>query len=101
MFASELPDGEIYNAPKRNFGPRVGCRVDKHQRGSIPGHQPVDSGGIRNLLRHFAAHEFRELSQNPIGPTAGYTITPSAPIPFDEGRANISVPVLPSRHSIS
>ncbi len=83
--ASQLPGGKIYAAPARNFGPRVGLSwVPPVQL--IRGRQTVIRAGYGIYFDTIPLNNFEEgLAQNPIGPSAGYTITPSAPIPFDVG----------------
>ena len=51
----------------------------------IPGRQTVVRAGYGIYYDTAPLTNFVRLSQNPIGPTAGFTITPSAPIPFDVG----------------
>jgi len=85
VMASQLPGGKLYNAPKRNFGPRIALAwVPPVQL--IPGRQTVIRAGYGIYYDTIPLNNFQEgLAQNPIGPTAGFTITPSAPIPFDVG----------------
>jgi len=82
--ASQLPDGEIYDAPKRNFGPRVGLAWQA-PASLIPGNQLVVRAGYGIYFDTSPLNNFVGLSQNPIGSTGGFTINPTAPIPFDEG----------------
>jgi len=87
VLASELPGGQLYNAPKRNFAPRIGVTWTPPVA-LIPGRQTVIRAGYGIYYDTAPLTNFVKLSQNPIGPTAGYTITPSAPIPFD-----VAVPI--------
>jgi hypothetical protein len=83
--ASQLPGGHIYNAPKGNLGPRVSLAW-KSPVELIPGRQTVFRTGFGIYYDTIPLNNFEEgLAQNPIGPTAGYTIVPSAPIPFGVG----------------
>ena len=82
--ASQLPDGEIYDAPKRNFGPRVGLAWQA-PASLIPGNQLVVRAGYGIYFDTSPLNNFVGLSQNPIGSTGGFMINPTAPIPFDEG----------------
>jgi hypothetical protein len=85
VMASQLPGGKIYDAPKRNFGPRIALAwVPPVQL--IPGRQTVIRAGYGIYYDTIPLNNFQEgLAQNPVGPTAGFTITPAAPIPFDVG----------------
>ena len=83
--ARQLPGGKIYDAPKRNFGPRIALAWVPPVR-LIPGRQTVIRAGYGIYYDTIPLNNFQEgLAQNPIGPTAGFTITPAAPIPFDVG----------------
>ena len=83
--ASQLPGGSIYVAPKRNFAPRVALAWAPPLE-LIPGRQTVIRAGYGIYYDTIPLTNFEEgIAQNPIGPTAGFTITPSAPIPFDVG----------------
>ena len=84
VFASHLPGNKIYDAPKKNFGPRIGLAW-KPPVSLIPGQQTVVRAGYGIYYDTAPLNNFQGLSQNPIGTTAGFTITPSAPIPFDVG----------------
>ena len=83
--ASQLPGGKIYNAPKGDLGPRVSLAwAPKFE--IIPGRQTVFRTGFGIYYDTIPLNNFEEgLAQNPIGPTAGYTIVPSVPIPFGVG----------------
>jgi hypothetical protein len=82
--ASQLPGGEIYDAPKRNFGPRVGLAWQT-PFSFVPGHQLVLRAGYGIYYDTSPLNNFVGLSQNPVGSTGGFTINPTAPIPFDVG----------------
>ena len=82
---SQLPGGKIYNAPKGDFGPRVALSWVP-PFAFIPGRQTVFRTGFGIYYDTIPLNNFEEgLAQNPIGPTAGYTIVPSTPIPFGVG----------------
>lgn len=82
---SQLPGGEIYNAPKGDLGPRVALAWAP-KSDLIPGHQTVVRAGFGIYYDTIPLNNFEEgLAQNPIGPTAGYTIVPAPPIPFGVG----------------
>ena len=77
--------GEIYNAPKRDFGPRVSLAWAPPFT-LIPGRQTIFRAGFGIYYDTIPLNNFQEgLAQNPIGPTAGFTIMPTAPIPFGVG----------------
>jgi hypothetical protein len=83
--ASQLPGGEIYDAPKHDFGPRVSFAYNPPFT-VIPGRQTIFRAGFGIYYDTIPLNNFQEgLAQNPIGPTAGFTIVPSAPIPFGVG----------------
>jgi hypothetical protein len=83
--AGQLPGGKIYHAPKRNFGPRIALSWAPRVQ-LIPGRQTVIRAGYGIYYDTIPLNNFEEgIAQNPIGPTAGFTITPAAPIPFDVG----------------
>jgi len=75
----------LYNAPKGDFGPRVSLAWAP-PIAVIPGRQTVFRAGFGIYYDTIPLNNFEEgLAQNPIGPTAGFTIVPSAPIPFGVG----------------
>ena len=83
--ASQLPGGHLYNSPKGNLGPRISLAyTPKFQL--IPGRQTIFRGGFGIYYDTIPLTNFEEgLAQNPVGPTGGFVIVPSAPIPFDVG----------------
>jgi len=83
-FASQFPGHNIYDAPKRNFGPRLGLAW-KAPVSLVPGRQLVVRAGYGIYYDTSPLNNFVGLSQNPIGPTAGFTINPVPPIPFGVG----------------
>lgn len=75
----------LYNAPKGDFGPRVSLAWAPSTT-LTPGRQTVFRAGFGIYYDTIPLNNFEEgLAQNPIGPTAGFTIVPSAPIPFGVG----------------
>ncbi len=77
----------LYNAPKGNFGPRVSLAWAP-TRSLLPGRQTVFRAGFGIYYDTIPLTNFEEgLAQNPVGPTAGFTIVPNTPIPFDVGVA--------------
>jgi Carboxypeptidase regulatory-like domain/TonB dependent receptor/TonB-dependent Receptor Plug Domain len=84
VFASQLSGHSIYDPPKRNFGPRVGLTWAL-PKSPLPGKQLVVRTGYGIYYDTSPLNNFVGLSQNPIGPTGGFTITPAPPIPFDVG----------------
>jgi TonB dependent receptor len=83
--AAQLPGGTIYNAPKHDFGPRVSFAYNPPFT-LIPGRQTIFRAGFGIYYDTIPLNNFQEgLAQNPIGPTAGFTIVPSVPIPFGVG----------------
>jgi hypothetical protein len=85
---SQLPGGRIYSAPPRNFGPRVAASYVP-PISVLPGRQTIVRAGYGIYYDTLPLTNFEEgLSQNPIGPTAGFTIIPVAPIPF-----GVNVPI--------
>ena len=83
---SQLPGGHIYDAPKRNFAPRIGLAWVPPVA-LIPGRQTVIRAGYGIYYDTAPLTNFVRLSQNPVGSTGGFTVVPSAPIPFDVGVA--------------
>lgn len=75
----------IYDAPKGDFGPRVGFAYTPPFE-ILPGRQTIIRAGFGIYYDTMPLTIFEEgLAQNPIGPTAGFTIVPTAPIPFGVG----------------
>jgi hypothetical protein len=82
---SQLPDGHLYGAPKKNFGPRIAVSWVP-EVSLVPGHQMILRAGYGIYYDTFPLNNFEEgVAQNPVGPTAGFTITPTPPIPFAVG----------------
>jgi hypothetical protein len=80
-----IQTSHLYNAPKGDFGPRVSLAWAP-TTGFIPGRQTVFRAGFGIYYDTIPLNNFEEgLAQNPVGPTAGFTIVPSTPIPFDVG----------------
>ncbi|HYL13897.1 MAG TPA: TonB-dependent receptor [Terriglobales bacterium] len=80
-----IQTSHLYNAPKGDFGPRVSLAWSPSTT-LIPGRQTVFRAGFGIYYDTIPLTNFEEgLAQNPIGPTAGFTIVPNAPIPFDVG----------------
>ncbi len=80
-----IQTSHLYNAPKANFGPRASLAWAPTWS-LIPGHQTVFRAGFGIYYDTIPLNNFEEgLAQNPVGPTAGFTIVPNAPIPFDVG----------------
>ena len=74
--ANQLPGGQIYDSPKRNFGPRMAFSWAPPVQ-LIPGRQTVVRAGYGIYYDTIPLNNFEEgLAQNPIGPTAGFTISP-------------------------
>ena len=83
--ASQLPGGKLYDAPKNNWGPRISLAWAPPIT-IIPGRQTIFRGGFGIYYDTIPLTNYEEgLAQNPVGPTAGFAIVPSAPIPFDVG----------------
>jgi hypothetical protein len=83
--ASKLPGGHIYDAPKGDLGPRASIAWAP-PISILPGRQTVIRAGFGIYYDTIPLNNFQEgLAQNPVGPTAGYTIVPSSPIPFGVG----------------
>jgi hypothetical protein len=75
----------LYNAPKGDFGPRVSLAWAP-PIAVLPGRQTVFRAGFGIYYDTIPLNNFEEgLAQNPIGPTAGFTIVPNAPILFGVG----------------
>lgn len=80
-----IQTSHLYDAPKGDFGPRLSLAWAP-TRSLIPGRQTVFRAGFGIYYDTIPLNNFEEgLAQNPVGPTAGFTIVPSAPIPFDVG----------------
>jgi hypothetical protein len=80
-----IQTSHLYNAPKGDFGPRVSLAWAPTTL-VIPGRQTVFRVGFGIYYDTIPLNNFEEgLAQNPIGPTAGFTIVPSTPIPFGVG----------------
>jgi carboxypeptidase family protein/TonB-dependent receptor-like protein len=86
VLASQLPGGHIYDAPGRNFGPRVGLSWVP-PISLIPGRQTVLRAGYGIYYDTAPLNNFVPLSNNPIGSGGGFTITPAGPVPFGVGVA--------------
>jgi hypothetical protein len=83
--ASQLPGGKLYDTPKGDLGPRVSLAWTPPIT-IIPGRQTVLRGGFGIYYDTIPLNNFEEgLATNPVGPTAGFVIVPSAPIPFGVG----------------
>jgi hypothetical protein len=83
--ASQLPGGQLYDAPKKNFGPRIALSWAPGVT-LVPGQQLVVRAGYGIYYDTIPLNNFEEgLAQNPIGPTAGFVIVPTPPIPFGVG----------------
>src|SRR5271166_3108942 len=87
--ASKLSGGHIYNAPKGDLGPRVSLAWAP-PISVTSGHQTVFRAGFGIYYDTIPLTNFEEgLAQNPIGPTAGFTVVPNplppAQIPFGVG----------------
>lgn len=82
--ASTLPGHAIYTAPKRNFGPRVGLAWAPSVS-FLPHRQTIVRAGYGTYFDTIPLNNYVGLSQNPVGTTGGYTITPTSPIPFGVG----------------
>jgi hypothetical protein len=89
--ASQLPGGHLYDSPKGNLGPRISIAYTP-KFALIPGRQTIFRGGFGIYYDTIPLTNFEEgLAQNPVGPTGGFIIVPSAPIPFD-----VNVPIFGS-----
>jgi len=81
----QLPGGHIYDAPKKNFGPRIAVSWAPGVS-LLPGHQMIWRAGYGIYYDTVPLNNFEEgVAQNPVGPTAGFTIVPTPPIPFGVG----------------
>jgi hypothetical protein len=82
---SQLPGGKLYDAPKKNFGPRIALSWAPRVT-MVPGRQFVVRAGYGIYYDTIPLNNFEEgLAQNPVGSTAGFTIVPTPPIPFGVG----------------
>ncbi|MGH9698536.1 MAG: TonB-dependent receptor domain-containing protein [Candidatus Acidiferrales bacterium] len=82
---AQLPGGRLYDPPKGNFGPRIAFAYTPPIT-VIPGRQTIIRAGYGIYYDTIPLNNFEEgLAQNPVGPTAGFTIVPTAPIPFGVG----------------
>jgi hypothetical protein len=82
---SQLPGGHLYDAPKKNFGPRIAVSWAPGVS-LLPGHQMILRAGYGIYYDTVPLNNFEEgVAQNPVGPTAGFTIVPTPPIPFGVG----------------
>jgi len=82
--ASQLPDGQIYDPAKKNFGPRLGLAWSAPVS-LVPGRELVVRAGYGIYYDTAPLNNFVGLSANPIGNGGGFSITPVAPIPFGVG----------------
>jgi len=77
-----VQSSHIYKAPKGDFGPRIAFAWNPPFE-FIHGRQTIIRAGFGIYYDTMPLTIFEEgLAQNPIGPTAGFTIIPTAPIPF-------------------
>jgi hypothetical protein len=76
-----ISSSHIYDAPKRNFAPRVALSWVPPVS-LIPGHQTVIRAGYGIYFDTLPLNNFVLLSQNPTGSTGGFTITPEPVVPF-------------------
>jgi len=82
----------LYDAPKGNFGPRVSLAWAP-TTAIIPGRQTVFRAGFGIYYDTIPLNNFEEgLAQNPIGPTAGFTIVPN-PTPPNQIPFGVGVPI--------
>ena len=82
---SQLPGGHLYDAPKKDFGPRIAVSWAPGVS-LIPGRQMIWRAGYGIYYDTIPLNNFEEgLAQNPVGPTASFTIVPTPPIPFGVG----------------
>jgi hypothetical protein len=87
---SQLPGGHIYDASKRNLGPRLAVSWVPPVS-LIPGRQTVIRAGYGIYYDTAPLSNFTALTANPIGNGGGFTIIPAAPIPF-----GVNVPIFGS-----
>jgi Carboxypeptidase regulatory-like domain len=82
---SRLPGGHLYDAPKKDFGPRIAVSWVPPVS-LIPSRQLILRAGYGIYYDTIPLNNYEEgVAQNPVGPTAGFTITPTPPIPFGVG----------------
>jgi hypothetical protein len=82
---SQLPGGHLYDSPKKNFGPRLAVSWVPPVT-LIPHRQMILRAGYGIYYDTIPLNNFEQgLAQNPVGPTGGFSIFPSAPIPFGVG----------------
>src|SRR5262249_24744255 len=80
-----VQSNHIYNAPKGDFGPRIGIAFTPPFQ-ILPGRQTIIRAGFGIYYDTMPLTIFEEgLAQNPIGPTPGFVIIPTAPVPFGVG----------------
>ena len=85
QFASQLPGGHLYDAPKGDLAPRLSASWVPHFS-LVPGHEMIWRAGYGIYYDTIPLNNFEEgLAQNPVGATASYEIIPSPPIPFGVG----------------
>src|SRR5437899_10922755 len=74
VMASHLPGGKIYDAPKRNFGPRIALSCAPPVQ-LIPGRQNVIRAGCGIYYDTITMNNHAEdIGQTPHGTTGGLTI---------------------------
>jgi len=81
---SQLPGHHLYDAPKGNFAPRLGLSWVPPVE-LIRGRQTVVRAGYGIYYDTIPLNNFVPLTRNPVGNSAGFTVTPAGPIPFDVG----------------
>jgi hypothetical protein len=81
---SQLPGHHLYDAPLKNFGPRVALAWTPPVS-LIPGRETVVRAGYGMYYDTMPLNNFTGMARNPTGTTGGFTIVPSAPIPFGVG----------------
>lgn len=85
---SQLPGGHLYDASKKNFGPRLAVSWVPGIS-LLPGREMIVRAGYGIYYDTVPLNNFEEgVAQNPVGATAGFTITPTPPIPF-----GVAVPI--------